>query len=304
LLAARELPDGPQLVAAAARAFGLKSPQLTAANPAGLGAGALRPELLAPVIQHAALDGLRTLLREQGGALAPHLPAKNPAQLGVLAIDPHALQTVAQLFGLPMLPRLVTGADGSCLPNQDDPLTLAVDPTLLAEASDAERFFLLLRAVAVAKLDCTLLVRCVPERIGLVLHALWQVVDRNQTVAVLDAQEQARVARELWPMLAPEQRPRVESLIVELMRHDDATPRRLVSAALDLATRVALLVTGDVSAAVDALVRSRGRRPNTLAQADKLELIRADPALRGLLWFSISEPYLEARRQARAQEIA
>jgi tetratricopeptide (TPR) repeat protein len=304
LLAARGLAEGPPLVAAAARAFGLDAPQLSAAEPAGLGPNALHPELLAPLIQHDALDILRALLREQAAALAPHLPPKSPAELGMLAVDPQALHMVQRLFGLPEAPRLSSGPDGTCLPNEDNPLTLAVDPTLLAEASDAERFFLLLRAVAVAKLDCTLLVRCVPERIGLVLHALWQVVDRNQTVAVLDAQEQARVARELWPMLAPEQRPRVQSLIVELMRHDDATPRRLVSAALERASRVALLVSGDVSAAMNALLRLRGKQPHALHLADKIELFRADPALRGLLSFAISEQYIEVRRQAqlRAQE--
>jgi hypothetical protein len=74
-------------------------------------------------------------------------------------------------------------------------------------------------------------------------------------------------------------------------------PRRLASSAFDFGSRVALLISGDVRAALQALCRLRGRPLDDLSSDERLELCRADPALRALLSFAISEIYLDARRE-------
>jgi hypothetical protein len=81
------------------------------------------------------------------------------------------------------------------------------------------------------------------------------------------------------------------------MGHDDLNPRRLAASAFDFGSRVALLISGDVRAALQALVRLRGRPLDELSGDERLELCRTDPALRALLSFAISEIYLDARRE-------
>ncbi|MET0391029.1 MAG: hypothetical protein ABW321_33970, partial [Polyangiales bacterium] len=202
------------------------------------------------------------------------------------------------LFGPDEL-ALYTCDAGVCLPLSAAPLRLCVDKAWLWTATDAERVFGLTRAVAVAKFYLVLLARSAPSQLGLVLTALRQVADPAYTAAVGDAAEQARVAHELSQRIPETERARARNLFAELAEHDDMmTPRRLIAAAFDAGSRVALCVTGDVTAAFASLLRLRGRAPTELTQPEKLELCRAEPALRGLLAFAISETYSEVRREA------
>jgi hypothetical protein len=115
---------------------------------------------------------------------------------------------------------------------------------------------------------------------------------------VLDAREEALVARELAEHIAPEARPHVRALLHKLIEHEVLAPRRLSAAALDFGSRVALTVTGNMPAALAALLRMRGKPPESYELAEKLELCSTEPAIRGLLAFAISETYMDARQQA------
>jgi tetratricopeptide (TPR) repeat protein len=299
LLHARGRPDGVALVANMARALGLEHAELPEVALQGLGREGVRDAVQRRLWVRGPLDPLRVLMRDQSSAIARCLPFDRPVQAATPGRAQHVVDAVVQLFGLSEL-RLVTSDQPQCLPCLDEPLTVCVGRTAFLEASDAERFFLLTRAVSVAKLGCTLLVRSVPERVLLVLHALWTVTDPTHTAAVLDAHEQTRVTRELSAAILPAGRPKVASLIAELMGHDDVNPRRLAAGAFDFGSRVALMVTGNVDAALQALLRLRGRPPGELSLAEKLDLCRADSSLRALLSFAISEVYLEARRELGA----
>jgi tetratricopeptide (TPR) repeat protein len=299
LLRARERPDGVVLVAAMARALGLEHDDLPEQSVHGLGHEGVSDAVQRRVSTRGPLDPLRTLFRDQAAAIARCLPFDGPAQLSSFDQAPHVVRAVQQLFGLSEL-RVVASDQPLCVPVADEPLTICVGLPAFQQASDAERFFLLTRASAVAKYGCTLLVRPVPERVLLVLHALWTVADPTHKAAVLDAHEQSRVTRELAAAILPVERPKMKSLISELMGHDDINPRRLAASAFDFGARVALMVTGNVGAAVQALLRLRGRPPEELSLAEKLDLCRADASLRTLLSFAISEVYLEARRELRA----
>jgi hypothetical protein len=166
------------------------------------------------------------------------------------------------------------------------------------KASDTERTFALLRAMALAKLDLTLLARCVPERLGLVLNALWSVVDRTHMVVVLDATEQNRVAAVLAESIGPNELARTKELVDAVAEQEDINPRRLQNAALDYGARVALCVTADVWSGLSSLLWMRGRLASAIDARERLELCRKDPALRSLLAFAISESYAQARRIA------
>jgi hypothetical protein len=176
------------------------------------------------------------------------------------------------------------------------PLHVCLGTAWLEKASDAERSFALLRAIAIAKLDLQLLARCAPERFGLVLNALWSVADRTHMVVVLDAAEQNRVAHMLAQNISPGDHVRTKQLIDAVVEHEEINPRRLQSAALDYGSRVALCITGDLWSALSSLLWMRGKQASTLDPREKLDLFRTDPALRGLIAFAISEQYAQARR--------
>jgi hypothetical protein len=59
---------------------------------------------------------------------------------------------------------------------------------------------------------------------------------------------------------------------------------------------VALTISGNLAAAIEALLRLHGKPPEELGRDERLRLLRADPALRAMLSFAISEAYLDARR--------
>jgi tetratricopeptide (TPR) repeat protein len=295
LLLARQRPEGLQLVAGMARALGFEHPDLQADTLQGMGREALRDVVMRRVAVRGALDPLRALLQQHAAAIAPNLPFSGPAHASSLEHAPHVLYAVEQLFGVRGI-ALVASNQAICVPVTDEPLRVCVGRALYLQASDAERFFLVTRAVAVAKLGCTLLVRSVPERMLLVLHALWTVAEPAHSAVVLDAHEQLRVTRDLAAAIPAAARPHLAELVAELMSQEDLNPRRLAAHAFDHGSRVALLVTGNVSAALHALLRLRGKPPAEFQRQEVLELCRTDPAIRALLSFAISEVYLEARR--------
>jgi hypothetical protein len=176
-----------------------------------------------------------------------------------------------------------------------------VGSTWFDKASDSERTFALLRAMALAKLNLSLLTRAAPERLGLVLNALWSVVERTHMVVVLDATEQNRIAAMLSESIAPSERARTKQLVDAVMEHEDINPRRLQNVALDYAARVALCITADLWSGLSSLLWMRGRLANAVDTHEKLALCCTDPALRGLLSFAISEQYAQARRLANPE---
>jgi hypothetical protein len=211
------------------------------------------------------------------------------------------VRAVADLFQLPAL-ELVGSDREVCLPIAADPVTLCIGEDVFLSATEAERFFLLTRAVVVAKHGLILLVRAAPERVLLILHALRSVVRPGHAVQVANEREQRAVTRELAKRLPPPRRTQLQPLLSDLLASEDFSTRRLAAASFEFGSRVALAVTGNLPAAIDGLLRLRGRPPEDLPQDERLRLLRADPALRALLSFAISEAYLEARREIVAPD--
>jgi tetratricopeptide (TPR) repeat protein len=299
LLSQRGELEAAKLVAQAARALGLSDSGLPDELPHGLGSLALQSEVLARLSPQGALASVSTLLGQLGPVLEPFLPFE---------VEHHALPEEWTSELTPRLtqelklgaPQLFRCEAPLCLPLSAAPFAVCVGDNWLDHASDAERQFGMLRAAVIAKLQLSLLVRSTPEQFGLVLNALWQAADPAHTAAVLDAVEQARMAEAIRSRLSEAEQQRALELIGALSQHEDKSPRRLVTAAYDYGSRVALCVTGDMGAAVNCLLRLRGLSPSGLTLEDKLELCRTEPALRGMLSFAISELYAEAERAARA----
>jgi tetratricopeptide (TPR) repeat protein len=300
LLQARGATDAARLVAHAAHALGHVHPELPDTLPHGLGAQALSPAVLTRIAAGGALRAFADLLRTLGPALDPHLPFEHASEpmLGSLVRD--YAPAITPQFGLGELH--ISRCEASlCLPLSAAPLHICVGSAWFDKASDAERTFALLRALALAKLDLTLLTRSTPERLGLVLNALWSVVDRTHMVVVLDATEQNRVAAVLAASIAASELPRTKQLVDAVVDQEEINPRRLQNAALDYGARVALCVTADLWSGLASLLWMRGRLANAVDAQQKIELCRADPALRSLLAFAISEQYAQARSLSNPQ---
>jgi hypothetical protein len=267
--------------------------------PRGLGAQALTPNVLQHVAPGGALDVIATLLGALGPALDPHLPFEHASEPMLASLARDYAPSITPQFGLGEL-RISRCEASLCVPLSAAPLHICVGSAWFEKASDTERTFALLRAMALAKLDLTLVARCAPERLGLVLNALWSVVDRTHMVVVLDATEQNRVASALADSIEPADRARTKQLVDAVAEQDDINPRRLQNAAFDYGARVALCVTADVWSGLSTLLWMRGRLASGIDVRERLELCRTDPALRSLLAFSISDAYAHARRIASA----
>jgi hypothetical protein len=245
------------------------------------------------------LDPLRRLFREFHEELDEFLPAMAETTSALAESQTQAVRAVTELFSLPEL-RLAGSEQPVCVPIAADPLTVCVGEELFLAASEAERTFLLTRAVVVAKHGLILLVRAAPERVLLVLHALRSVVRPGHAVQVANEREQRAVTRELAKRLPPPRRTQLQPLLSDLLSAEDFSTRRLAAASFEFGARVSLAVTGNLPAAVSGLLRLRGMPPEALPQDERLRLLHADPALRALLSFAISEAYLDARREVLA----
>jgi len=316
LLYARGRGDAARLVGHAAKAFGLEHVDLPDDTVHGLGAAAWSASVLSELSPRNALEPLRVLLCELGYALDPYLPFEARGSDVALATDaaPAATDSVTDVAkaqaaiaefvrnnatGLaPEQLGLTESEAAVCLPIAETPLTLCVGEPWLSQAPAPERHFAWMRALAVAKLDFTLLVRPTPARLGQVIDALGVLADPTSAARTPSGLERDRIASELSKRLRPVQRVRAENLFIDIAARDDLTPEHLAGLAYAAGTQVALCVTGKLSAGIACLVRMSGREPEKTVLADRLALCRTDASLRELLCFAISERYADIRRYA------
>jgi hypothetical protein len=268
--------------------------------PRGLGAQALSPAVLEHIAARGALPAVADLLQALGSALEPHLPFEHASQPMLASLVRDYAPAITPALGLGELQ--ISRCEASvCVPLSAAPLHICLGSAWFDKAGDTERTFALLRAMALAKLNLSLLVRAAPERVGLVLNALWSVVERTHMVVVLDASEQNRVAAVLSESIASSERARTKQLVDAVMEHEDINPRRLQTVAFDYGARVALCVTADLWSGLSSLLWMRGRLASAVDARERQELCRTDPALRSLLSFAISEHYAQARRSANPE---
>jgi tetratricopeptide (TPR) repeat protein len=204
---------------------------------------------------------------------------------------------VAEALGIsePKL-RITQVAPTACMPIMGDPPTLVVGGGLLERTSADERFFLFARALKVASSHMAPALRARPEELDAALLALLHGHDSSRGQSPVP--EQLHDLRKRILKAVPRRsRDELESLVLELQAQQAFSTRLVPFAVSSLGDRAALLLTGRLPAAVDALLKIAGHDVPSHA-AGRLDAIRETPEALALLRFSISDAHFEARAQA------
>ncbi|MEC9465725.1 MAG: tetratricopeptide repeat protein [Myxococcota bacterium] len=166
--------------------------------------------------------------------------------------------------------------------------------TLLGDATDGERLFLVARAAQLNRSGHTLCGRLSAEGLQGLLAAMALAVDPTLAPPGL-RDEGRRLARQLSDAMGPAQR---ERLLAAAQAYCDKAGIEDVEAwqltTLKSANRAALLLSGDVEEAITALLRVEGRE--TLYEDGRGALVHGSTQSRDLIDFSTSEDFFVVRR--------
>lgn len=307
VLVERGRVDMASQCAAAAHALGLEIEELAPHLPAradalALGSAGLSELLDDLVYPESAPAGLRILFRHGGEALNRTAPLDLRA-LGADKLDKrHPLRALVTEHARWVAHRdieLYASAELPCafVPVQDAPIELLVGTRLLDDSTEAERRFLIARALKLARAQMSIACRLSPSELELLLHGLvrWQLPTYApafpEAAAIDDAAR--RVAKNLSKRAHAELMPIVLELTYESMpRFDGPSVYGVASSA---ASRAALLATGDIEAAVTGLIKLAAL---SSARTDRLAAAAQIDELRDLITFALSDSYFEALARA------
>jgi hypothetical protein len=184
----------------------------------------------------------------------------------------------------------------ACIPISGDPLTLVVGGHLHERTTPEERVFLFARALKLAANHLSPALRARPEELEAALLALLQSHEGGRAPG-RDSRQMQELRKKLLKAVPRRWRDEVESLILELRGNPSFSMRSAPFAISQLADRVALTLTGDVPAAVNALLKIAGHAAPE-GNSDGLDAIRETPEAWALIEFAISDAHFEARAQA------
>lgn len=192
--------------------------------------------------------------------------------------------------------RLTHASPTACTPISGDPPTLVLGADLAEQTTRPERVFLFARALKVASNHLAPGLRAGPEELDAVLLALLGSHEASRATRPAPARAQ-ELRRKLVRTVPRRSRDEVESLVLEIRGDTTFSSRSVPMAIAELGNRVALTLTGDVSAAVSALLKVRGE-PQSNSDLARLALIRQTPEAWSLIRFALSDAHFEARTQA------
>jgi hypothetical protein len=203
---------------------------------------------------------------------------------------------IAEALGIsePRL-RITYIAPAACMPITGDPPTLVVGGNLQEVTSPRERAFLFARALKVAAGHLAPALRARSEELDAALVALLQEHDPNRAQGP-EARQTLDLRKKLIKAVPKRWRDEVESLVLELRGNADFSTRLVPFAVSELGNRAALALTGDVPAALNALLKIGGH--DVPAGPARLEAARGAPEAWALARFAISDAHFEARAQA------
>jgi tetratricopeptide (TPR) repeat protein len=204
---------------------------------------------------------------------------------------------VAEALGIsePKL-RITHVAPSACMPINGDPPTLVVGFDLQERTTASERFFLFARALKVASSHMAPALRARPEELDAALLALLHGHDPSRGNSPEPAQLHA-LRKRLTKSVPRKWRDELDSLVLELQGHQAFSTRLVPFAVSSLGDRAALVLTGSVPSAIDALVKIAGRQVPS-QNAGRLEAIGKTPEALALLRFAITDAHFEARAKA------
>ena len=270
------------------------APIIPSAAPGHLLDQLLAPDMLSPAVRTVfaltvrAMDKMFPL--DLKAFRAKRLSRRDPTRM--------AAQTVADWLVLSTVQVYVTDAAARiCVPLTDSPPSIMVSQDLLGSTTDAERVFLIARALKVVSSSLAVTARTSPYDIALALAAVVRCFDPEFCPPGMDLNAltdcTAQFKRHLSKRALQELKPHARGLAV--MQNFD--PGALGALALQIGSRYALTVTGSGPAAVNALLKLNGEADPTAHLAMRVVAIREVPEISSLLNFAISDEHFEARRQ-------
>ncbi|MDB4972814.1 MAG: hypothetical protein JWN48_1155 [Myxococcaceae bacterium] len=307
MLVERGRLDVASQCAATAAALGVHAPALekeerSDAEREGIAAAALS-ELLDDLVfpQHAP-PGLRIVFRHAAEALNRTAPL-DLRTLGAEKLDKrHPLRNVVaeqarwvahrdiEVFVSAELPY-------AFVPIQDAPVQLLVGRALVDSLSEEEQRFLVARALKIARAQMSISCRMGPQQLELLLHGLvrGQVASHAPPFLELSALEDAarRIAKQLSRRAQSELVPNLLELTYAGIPRFDAT--NVYGVASAAGSRAGLLATGNIDAALSALIKLSGM---SLENAGPAAAVAQVEEARELVSFAISDAYFEARARA------
>jgi tetratricopeptide (TPR) repeat protein len=277
----------------------------TPSDIAGTGLRAARPdldELLAPEIF---TPPFRELLRQAGSALEGAVPADlktlraAPFPMSAGAVGQQIVE-MASAFGFQSPQLFVSSTLGPvCLPISSSPATLVFGQALIAEPSPALPF-LTMRALKILQAHVGGLARTAPIDLWPLTAAFLLTFAPSWSPQGVDigklADFRQRVQRALPPGLGPE----LGALALEVIGSLGNRASTLQTAANAWGARCALLASGDVKGALDAIALGGGQSHGVPATGpDRIKWIGRNGEARDLVVFAVSNEYAEARKRAR-----
>jgi tetratricopeptide (TPR) repeat protein len=266
------------------------------------GAGALAgdgelDELTAP--EPLSLE-LRRLLYVAGAAIE-RAYASDPHSANASAAPHPIANRVRELalgFGLEHVRVLIApdlGCDCLCLGAW--PVSVVLGRALL-DADPAVQTFLVLRALAIAKVNGCALSRMAPDEGWVILAGFFACFGPAWPVSAPEAQRVLVARNKIRPHLTWVPEPNLSDRVTELM--DEVLPRagQIAEALCRWGTRIALLGVGDPTVALDGLIESdpRGGRPSS--EEARMRWIAGHAEANDLVSYGVSEAYIAARQRA------
>ena len=296
----RERRRSAELVSASLRALRGEAASIRGAEGRAFDANLdelLAPELLSP--------SLRVLLARTGDALDAATPvdlrAVKAAQLpGTLTAWAQRVNAVALASGVPQLQMLTSPAAGTMVvPCSSAPPVLLVGD-LLAGFPEAPRTFLAYRALKLAHAHASALIRTPPKELGVLVSAWLQLFNPGWAPQGIAPQALAEATRRMKGGLPKQLPPDLSVAALEVAGAVLPHLGQLGLTALGWANRTALLATGDLGAAFDAIALASGRRGGAPTDPQqRTAWITSNAEARDLLAFSVGEAYAEARHALR-----
>jgi hypothetical protein len=257
----------------------------------------LAPELLSP--------SLRVLLARTGDALDAATPvdlrAVKAAQLpGSLTAWAQRVNAVALASGVAQLQMLTSAAAGTMVvPCSSTPPILLVGD-LLAGFPEGPRTFLAYRALKLAHAHASALIRTPPKELGVLVSAWLQLFNPGWAPQGIAPQALADATRRMKGGIPKQLPPDLSVAALEVAGAVLPHLGQLGLTALGWANRTALLATGDLGAAFDAIALASGRRGGAPTDPQqRTAWITSNAEARDLLAFSVGEAYAEARHSLR-----
>jgi cellulose synthase operon protein C len=270
----------------------------------GLGARAVDPRLDEFTAPELISPPFRTLLSRNGDALDTASPL-DIKRLSAGAVPPQfgrvtqVMGQLAQQMGMGGLTVLASPRLGRvCLPAASSSPTVVVGIPFLEAAEEGPRLFLTLRALKLVYMRASLLVRMPPGELAVMLGAWFKAFNPNWVAPGLNAVQLAEASKKVAPAMPKKLDPQLGMMALEAASTLGNLSGGIGSSVVYWSNRTALLGTGDVASALTALAWSLGQEDLPSGQEARAAWISRTPDARDLLTYSVSDPYLEARRRS------